>query len=56
MRQVIYWCEKQREHIFAPNIYGGKYIYTSNIIFACVDNHKGKYMGMFMYCGLIKGK
>ena len=33
---------------FSPNIYDGKYIYTSNIIFEYIDNHKGEYMGMFM--------
>ena len=32
---------KKRAHIFAPNIYGGKYIYPSNIIFAYVDNQNG---------------
>ena len=32
----------------SPNIFGGKYIYTSNTIFAYVDNEKGKYMGMLM--------
>ena len=41
---------------FSPNIYGRKYIYPSNIIFAYVDNHKGKYMGMFMLCGVNKSK
>ena len=54
--QVIYWCAKQMEHIFDPNIYVGKYIYPSNNIFVYVDNNKKKYMGMFMQCDLMKGK